>query len=107
MSLGPAATDPLKLWILTAFSDGKWDLSVFGSPNAGPIMNMDFPRVPRSDLLDAMLELLEEGLIFVAHRGRRRNPDRGQLARWLFPRRWRRREPSGGLTRAGGSIWER
>src|SRR6266850_7680998 len=104
---GPAATDPLKLWIMTAFAEDRRGLEHLGYSNADHVMNMDFPRVPRSDLLDATLSLIEEGLIFAIARGHRARPDRHRLSRWMFPKRWRLRVPYGGLTCAGGSIWER
>src|SRR5688500_6091598 len=105
MPFRSAATDPLKLWILTAVAEDRECFVRLVPPNADRRMNMSFPNVPVADLVDASLELLQEGLITAFSKGRKVRPDRKRLGRWFKPRRWLRRPPYYGLTPAGGLLW--
>jgi len=100
------SVDPLQLWILTAAVDLGAPFSTLRTPGADHRLNMPFPDVPVSDLVESFLRLIRDEYIRVLGRDRRR-PDRAIISAWINERRWHRHAPWYRLTSAGGLVWER
>ena len=109
MSFGPsAATDPLKLWILTGMIESPLSMSVYFDKDPGRSLNIrDFPIVTAREMGDAIEGLFKSGLIR-SRRGRNLlpNPDRRELDGWLTLKE----DPNDYLiveaTDSGGRLWE-